>query len=233
MTLGCGAWLTRGGIGEGADPCKHMPLFFVGGGMAAGQWLSWLVPLAQVVLIDVTLAGDNAVVVGLAVARLRERDRLRAIAAGVGAAALIRMALSIVAVKLLAVIGLTLAGGLLLLWVCWKMLRELRHAGGHGVGQGGAKSLRQAIVQIAVADLSMSLDNVLAVAGAARAHLWVMIVGLGLSVVLMGAAANFLAGLLARYRWIAWLGLAIVAYVAARMVWDGWAQIESKVHFFR
>ena len=187
-------------------------------------------PLAQVVLIDVTLAGDNAVVVGLAVARLHERDRLRAIAVGVGAAAIIRMALSVVAVKLLALIGLTLAGGLLLLWVCWKMFRELRHSGAHAAGQGGAKSLRQAIVQIAVADLSMSLDNVLAVAGAARAHLWVMIAGLGLSVVLMGVAANFLAGLLVRHRWIAWLGLAIVAYVAARMVWDGWEQVDVRLH---
>ena len=193
--------------------------------MVASDWLGWLVPLAQVVLIDVTLAGDNAVVVGLAVARLPERDRLRAIAVGVGAAAVIRMALSIVAVKLLAVIGLTLAGGLLLLWVCWKMFRELRQAHAQVPGAGGAKSFRQAIVQIAVADLSMSLDNVLAVAGAARAHLWVMIAGLALSVVLMGAAANFLAGLLHRHRWIAWLGLAIVAYVAARMVWDGWHQV--------
>ena len=192
--------------------------------------LGWLVPLAQVVLIDVTLAGDNAVVVGLAVARLPERDRLRAIAVGVGAAAIIRMALSVVAVRLLAVIGLTLAGGLLLLWVCWKMFRELRQAPAHAPGEGGAKSFRQAIVQIAVADLSMSLDNVLAVAGAARAHLWVMIAGLALSVVLMGAAANFLAGLLHRHRWIAWLGLAIVAYVAARMVWDGWHQVEPYLH---
>jgi YjbE family integral membrane protein len=200
----------------------------------AGHWfggaLGWLVPLVQVVLIDVTLAGDNAVVVGLAVARLHERDRLRAIAVGVGAAAVIRMALSVVAVKLLAVIGLTLAGGLLLLWVCWKMLRELR-AGGHAPEQGGAKSLRAAIVQIAVADLSMSLDNVLAVAGAARAHVWVMVAGLGLSVILMGAAANFLAGLLHRHRWIAWLGLGIVAYVAIRMVWDGWQQVEPHLNW--
>ena len=168
--------------------------------MVAGDWmgvvrswgeLGWLVPLAQVVLIDVTLAGDNAVVVGLAVARLHERDRLRAIAVGVGAAAIIRMALSVVAVRLLTIIGLTLAGGLLLLWVCWKMFRELRHGGAQDAGQGGAKSLRAAIIQIAVADLSMSLDNVLAVAGAARAHIWVMVAGLGLSVVLMGVAANF------------------------------------------
>ena len=200
-----------------------------------GDWvqgaIGWLVPLAQVVLIDVTLAGDNAVVVGLAVARLHERDRLRAIAVGVGAAAIIRMALSIVAVRLLAIIGLTLAGGLLLLWVCWKMFRELRHAPAQADGAGSARSLRHAIVQITIADLSMSLDNVLAVAGAAKAHVWVMVAGLGLSVVLMGIAANFLAGLLQRHRWIAWLGLAIVAYVAARMVWDGWSQVEEHLNW--
>ncbi len=195
-----------------------------------GGAFGWLVPLAQVVLIDVTLAGDNAVVVGLAVSRLHERDRLRAIAVGVGAASIIRMALSVVAVRLLAIIGLALAGGLLLLWVCWKMFRELRHADAQVPGAGGAKSLRQAIMQIAVADLSMSLDNVLAVAGAARAHVWVMVTGLGLSVVLMGAAANYLAGVLQRHRWIAWLGLAIVAYVALRMVWDGWAQVEAHLN---
>ena len=192
--------------------------------------MGWAVPLAQVVLIDVTLAGDNAVVVGMAVARLAERDRVRAIAVGVGAAAVIRMALSVVAVRLLAVIGLTLAGGLLLAWVCWKMLRELRQAGAAAEGGGRAKSLRQAIVQIAVADLSMSLDNVLAVAGAARAHIWVMVAGLCLSVVLMGVAANFLAGLLHRHRWVAWLGLAIVAYVAVRMIWDGWSEVEAHLN---
>ncbi len=190
--------------------------------------VDWLVPLAQVVLIDITLAGDNAVVVGLAVAGLHKRDRARAIAIGVGAAALIRMALSVVAVRLLAVIGLTLAGGLLLLWVCWKMYRELRHAEPHAGTQGG-KTLRQAILQIAVADLSMSLDNVLAVAGAARAHLWVMVGGLALSVLLMGVAANFLAHLLQRHRWIAWVGLAVVVFVAGRMVWDGWAQVAPHI----
>ena len=187
--------------------------------------IGWLVPLAQVVLIDVTLAGDNAVVVGLAVAGLAKRDRARAIAIGVGAAAVIRMALSVMAVRLLAVIGLTLAGGLLLLWVCWKMFRELRRMPEHGHGGGAGKSLRAAVVQIAVADLSMSLDNVLAVAGAARAHLWVMVAGLSLSVLLMGVAANYLAHLLQRHRWIAWVGLAVVAFVAVRMVWDGWAQV--------
>jgi YjbE family integral membrane protein len=187
--------------------------------------LGWLIPLAQVVLIDITLAGDNAVVVGLAVAGLHKKDRTRAIAIGVGAAALIRMALSVVAVRLLTIIGLTLAGGLLLLWVCWKMFRELRQDPAHAHAAAGRKTLRQAVMQIAIADLSMSLDNVLAVAGAARAHLWVMVAGLALSVLMMGVAANFLAHLLQRHRWIAWLGLAIVAFVAVRMIWDGWETV--------
>ena len=188
--------------------------------------LDWLLPLTQVVLIDVTLAGDNAVVVGLAVAGLPKEDRTRAIAIGVGAAAIIRVALSVVAVRLLAVLGLTLAGGLLLLWVCWKMVRELRSARPQDEGAPG-KTLRQAILQIALADLSMSLDNVLAVAGAARSHIWVLVLGLALSVLLMGVAANLLAVLLTRHRWIAWVGVAIVAVVAVRMVWDGWSQVAA------
>jgi YjbE family integral membrane protein len=189
-----------------------------------------LLTLAQVILIDVTLAGDNAVVVGLAVAGLPKRQRAPAIAAGVAAAALIRIVLSVVAVRLLAVLGLTLAGGLLLLWVCWKMFRELRHSRKHG--QAGArpdKSLRHAIMQITVADLSMSLDNVLAVAGAAHAHLWIMVSGLVLSVVLMGVAASVLARLLTRYRWIAWIGLATVVFVSLRMIWQGGLQVAPFV----
>jgi YjbE family integral membrane protein len=186
--------------------------------------------LAQVILIDVTLAGDNAVVVGMAVAGLPRPQRTRAIAVGVAAAALIRIALSVVAVRLLAVLGLTLAGGLLLLWVCWKMFRELRAGQPHGTGHARPhKTLRQAIVQIAVADLSMSLDNVLAVAGAAKAHLGIMVAGLVLSVVLMGVAASVLAKLLSRYRWIAWLGLATVLFLSLRMIWDGGLQVEPEL----
>jgi YjbE family integral membrane protein len=184
-----------------------------------------IVAFGQVVLIDITLAGDNAVVVGLAVAGLPRKLKSRAILAGITLATLIRVGLSLVAVKLLAVIGLTLAGGLLLLWVCWKMLRELRH-GAHGAPHGAPqKTLRQAIWQIAVADLSMSLDNVLAVAGAAHAHIWVMVAGLALSILLMAAAANLLASILERQRWIAWAGLAVVVYVAGKMIGDGWAQV--------
>jgi YjbE family integral membrane protein len=189
-----------------------------------------LLALAQVVLIDITLAGDNAVVVGMAVAGLPTPKHARAIALGVAAAALIRVALSLVAVQLLAVLGLTLAGGLLLAWVCWKMFRELR-ALEAGAAAGGAprKTLRQAIVQIALADVSMSLDNVLAVAGAALGHSWVLVVGLVLSVLLMGVAASLLAALLQRQRWIAWVGLLVVTFVALRMIWQGSLQVAGAV----
>ncbi len=179
----------------------------------------------QVVLIDVTLAGDNAVVVGLAVAGLPAAMRRRAIIAGILGATLIRVLLSAVAISLLAVVGLTFAGGILLMWVCWKMYRELREAPeGEGVAAPD-KTLGQAILQIILADLSMSLDNVLAVAGAARGRIWILVAGLVLSVVLMGVAADLLARLLQRHRWIAWLGLAIVAYVAVEMIFHGWAEV--------
>jgi YjbE family integral membrane protein len=187
-------------------------------------WIAAAVTLGQVVLIDVTLAGDNAVVVGLAVAGLPRRLKARAILAGIALATMIRIALSLLVVKLLAVIGLTLAGGLLLLWVCWKMYRELRQ-GGADVHGHPKKTLGQAVAQIALADLSMSLDNVLAVAGAAHAHIWIMVAGLALSVLLMGAAAHALATLLERQRWIAWGGLAVVVYVAGQMIWQGWGQV--------
>ncbi len=187
---------------------------------------SQLIALLQVVLIDITLAGDNAVVVGLAVNGLPETLKRRAIVVGIAAATIIRILLSFVAVSLLALIGLTFAGGILLMWVCWKMFRELR---GHGDDEAGhvppRKTLRQAITQIVFADLSMSLDNVLAVAGAAREHIWVLVGGLGLSVVLMGVAANLLARLLEKQRWIAWVGLAIVVYVAGDMILKGWGEM--------
>jgi YjbE family integral membrane protein len=181
-----------------------------------------LTALAQVVLIDITLAGDNAIVVGLAVAGLPDRQKRPAILLGIIGATVIRIALGAIALQLLAVIGLLLAGGVLLLWVCWKMFRELRHPRGHGGSAAGKpKTLRQAMLQIIVADLSMSLDNVLAVAGAANGSTWVLMLGLLLSVVLMGVAANLLANILERQRWVAWAGLVIVLYVALSMIWDG------------
>lgn len=183
-----------------------------------------LTALAQVVLIDVTLAGDNAVVVGLAVSGLPPRRKRPAIVLGIAGATAIRIALGAVALQLLAVIGLLLAGGLLLLWVCWRMYRELRGARRHAV-EPRRKTLGQAMLQIILADLSMSLDNVLAVAGAASGSTWVLAIGLLLSVVLMGVAANLLSHMLERHRWIAWLGLLVVLYVAGSMIWDGSTEV--------
>jgi YjbE family integral membrane protein len=191
--------------------------------------LQELTALVQVVLIDLTLAGDNAVVVGMAVAGLPGPQKRPAIIAGIGAATLLRIALGAITLQLLEIVGLLLAGGILLLWVCWKMFRELRRRAAAGPVEVRAKSLGQAMLQIALADLSMSLDNVLAVAGAAEGHVWVLVTGLALSVVLMGVAANLVANLLERQHWIAWLGLLIVLYVALRLIWDGSHEVAA--HF--
>lgn len=188
--------------------------------------------LAQVLVIDVALAGDNAVVVGLAVAGLPARQQRPAIILGIAGATLIRIGFGAVALHLLEILGLLLAGGLLLLWVCWKMFRELRqrpHAGPHAAAPA-RKTLLQAMTQIILADVSMSLDNVLAVAGAASGNTWVLAVGLTISVVLMGIAAGVLARILERQRWIAWVGLAIVLYVALHMIWDGAHAVLRAVH---
>jgi YjbE family integral membrane protein len=190
------------------------------------DWTQDLVALAQVVMIDVALAGDNAVVVGLAVAGLPQRQKRPAILLGIGGATVIRIAMGAVALKLLAIIGLLLAGGVLLLWVCWKMFRELRRP--HRVAVAGGKTLRQAMVQIILADVSMSLDNVLAVAGAAHDRFWVLTTGLLLSVGLMGVAAGLIARLLEKHRWIAWVGLAIVLYVALTMIWHGGHEVAGR-----
>jgi YjbE family integral membrane protein len=178
---------------------------------------------AQVLIIDVALAGDNAVVVGMAVAGLPARQQRPAIILGIGGATLIRIGFGAIALQLLEVLGLLLAGGLLLLWVCWKMYREVRRrppAGTPG-GTPRRKTLAQAMAQIVLADVSMSLDNVLAVAGAAGGSPWVLAAGLTISVVLMGIAAGLLARILERQRWIAWVGLLIVLSVALRMIWQG------------
>ncbi len=188
-----------------------------------------LLALGQVLVIDVTLAGDNAVVVGLAVMGLDAKQRRVAILFGIAAATVIRIALATVALKLLAIVGLTLAGGLLLLWVCWRMVRELRHRPAADdpslAGRTGSGALRRAIGRIVLADLSMSLDNILAVAGAAGQHLWVLITGLVVSIALMGLAASLVARLLERYRWIAWVGILIVAAVAVELIVEGTHQV--------
>ena len=194
-----------------------------------------LVALAQVVLVDLVLAGDNAIVVGIAVAGLPAGQRWRVMVLGITVATLLRIVFAAFTIQLLEIIGLLLAGGLLLLWVCWKLWRELRSGalGEVPLTEGGRtdlprsvpKSMRQAVIQIVVADVSMSLDNVLAVAGVARDHLSVMIVGLILSVAFMGLAAAVIARLLARYHWIAYVGLVVILYVASRMIWEGGAEI--------
>jgi YjbE family integral membrane protein len=186
--------------------------------------------LGQVLMIDIVLAGDNAVVIGLAAARVPVALRKKVILWGLVAAVALRIAMAVVAVKLLAIIGLTLAGGILLLWVCWRFWRDIRAGGHHDAPKvDAATSVRRAILQILVADLSMSLDNVLAVAGAARDHIDVLIIGLLMSVALMGAAANYIAKLLERYRWISYIGLVIVLYVALNMVWHGWVEVHRAI----
>lgn len=191
-----------------------------------------LTALLQVVLIDLVLAGDNAVVIGLAAAGLPADQRRRAIVLGIIAATALRIVFAGVATQLLQVIGLLLAGGVLLLWVCWKMWRELReqsaHAnelafshGGSSAAPASRKTFRQAAVQIVAADVSMSLDNVLAVAGAAREHPYILAFGLLLSVALMGVAADLLGRVLQKQRWIGYVGLAIIVYVAFEMIYRG------------
>lgn len=188
---------------------------------------------AQVILIDVILSGDNAIVIGMAVAGLPAAQRNKIIVYGILAATILRIIFASVAVQLLQIIGLTLAGGILLLWVAWKMWRELRaqakaakEAGSEEKAEKPApKTQREAVIQIIIADLSMSIDNVLAVAGAAREHPYILGFGLVLSIALMAIASKAIARLLDRFHWIAYVGLVIIAYVALKMIWDGGLQV--------
>jgi len=193
----------------------------------------FITALLQVIMIDLVLAGDNAVVIGLAAAGLPQQQRARAILVGIIAATVLRIMFAAVAVELLEIVGLLLAGGILLLWVCWKMWRELRSGQHHHDGIAAdatakPKTFAQAALQIVIADISMSLDNVLAVAGAAREHPAALIFGLGLSIVLMGVAASFIARLLTKHRWIAYVGLAIILYVAGDMIWRGFVEVKAE-----
>jgi YjbE family integral membrane protein len=201
----------------------------------------------QVIFIDLVLAGDNAIVIGLAASGLPREQRNKAILVGIIAATVLRIIFASITTWLLAIVGLLVAGGILLLWVCWKMWRELRttaaeaHAAREaladedldrsgGIAEGAPrKTFRQAALQIIIADVSMSLDNVLAVAGAAREHPIVLVFGLALSIALMGAAASLIANLLQRHRWIAYLGLAIILYVALAMIWEGTLEVMDHV----
>jgi len=184
--------------------------------------------LLSVIVIDVVLAGDNAIAVGMAAAGLPTQQRRRVILAGTVIATLLRIALAFVAMELLAIIGLTLAGGFLLLFVAWKLYRELREHKNHAAADRKAqprKSFAQALLQILAADISMSLDNVLAIAGAARDHVLVLALGLFFSVALMAVASSVIARLMDRHPWIGWVGLAVVTFVALRMIYDGSLQI--------
>ena len=193
--------------------------------------LSQLSALASVLIIDIVLAGDNAIVVGALAAGLPAAQRKKVILIGVLAALVLRIAFALLVTQLLQVTGLVLAGGILLLWVAWRMYREIRHkgeskgseevSGDEHSGLRPAKSFASAAWGVALADVSMSLDNVLAVAGAARDHPWVLVFGLVLSVLLMGVAANFIAKYIDRYRWIAWGGLLVILWVALKMIYEG------------
>ncbi len=212
--------------------------------LSSPEFASQLAALGQVLMIDLVLAGDNAVAVGLAAAALAPEQRKKAILIGLAAAVLFRIGFALITVQLLAIIGLLLAGGVLLLWVCWKMWRELQEQRTHDQAEAEAeletalsahhgggpspealgikrKSFGAALLQIMIADITMSLDNVLAVAGAAHEHPWIMVFGLVLSIALMGLAATFIAKLLTKHRWIGYVGLVIVIYVALHMIWDG------------
>ncbi|MDO1560483.1 TerC family protein [Brevundimonas sp. 2R-24] len=212
--------------------------------LSSPEFTSQLTALGQVLMIDLVLAGDNAVAVGLAAAALPVEQRRKAILIGLAAAVVLRIGFALITVQLLAIVGLLLAGGFLLLWVCWKMWRELREQATHdqaeselemekalAIHHGGGlapeelgikrKSFAAALVQILIADVTMSLDNVLAVAGAAHEHPWIMVFGLVLSIALMGLAATFIARILNKHRWIGYVGLVIVLYVALHMIWDG------------
>jgi YjbE family integral membrane protein len=199
-----------------------------------------LAAFLQVILIDIVLAGDNAVVIGLAAAGVPKPERRRVIFWGLAAAVVLRVALAVMTATILAVIGLTFAGGILLLWVSWRLYRDLKRphedvVGTKTIGEHGSlvpsglpaasANVRRAIFRITVADISMSLDNVLAVAGAAMNHVWVLTVGLALSIALMGFAAAAIANVLHRNPWISYAGLIIVVYVALRMIWLGAMQI--------
>jgi len=194
-----------------------------------------LAAFGSVLMIDLVLAGDNAIVVGALAAGLPAADRRKVILIGIGAALVLRILFALIVTWLMGVVGLIFAGGLLLLWVSWKFWREIRNGGDHADGATGdevsgvksARSFAAAAWAVAVADVSMSLDNVLAVAGAAREHPGILVVGLILSVALMGLAANFIARIIDRYRWIAYIGLAVILFVAVRMIYEGWVGTDD------
>jgi YjbE family integral membrane protein len=207
------------------------------------EWLAanWSA-LVNVIIIDVVLAGDNAIIVGLAASRVAPELRAKVIFWGIAGAVVLRIAFAAVTNQLLAIVGLTLAGGILLLWVCWKMYRQITD-GAHDLEAVEAKvassapvekpmSYGQAILQIIIADVTMSLDNVLAVAGAAGKSTLVLVIGLAVAVVLMAVASHYIARLLVRYPWITWVGLAVILYVALDMIYDGGHEVTCRIYGF-
>ena len=194
-------------------------------------WQTDLIAVFNVIMIDVVLAGDNAIIVGMAASRVTPEMRSRVIFWGITGAVVLRILLAGITAQLLTIIGLTLAGGILLLWVCWKMYRQLvvsEHGDGSADSAASVARLTfaQAVTQVILADVTMSVDNVLAVAGAAKGSLAVLALGLVVAIVLMAIASHFIARLLVRYPSITWAGLLIVVYVALSMIWDGWHQVE-------
>ena len=214
------------------------------GNLFSPEWYRthW-VALLNIIMIDITLAGDNAIVVGLAASRVAREHRNKVIFWGITAAVVMRVLFAGVTTQLLAIVGLTLAGGILLLWVCWKMYRQITLGDGHSLEdiESGAVAgpspenqlaFGAAVFQIALADISMSLDNVLAVAGAAKGEPLVLFIGLAVSIVLMAVASNFIAKLLVKYPWIAWIGLLIIVWVASDMIYAGSHEVACKAYDF-
>ena len=211
-----------------------------------------LLALAQILMINIVLSGDNAVVIGMVAARVAKENRRRVILWGMGAAVVLRVLLSLVAVDLLNILGLTLAGGILLLWVSWRLYRDIReqkaekagadlmsgqesHSGQEGFAATPATAVvpfSRAIRQIAVADISMSVDNVLAIAGAANQNIPVLVIGLVVSIALMGVAAGYIAGLLQRYPALSYVGLVLILYVAGEMIWEGKDDVPQIIRMF-
>lgn len=194
------------------------------------NWAAELSAFFQVILVDLVLAGDNAIVIAMVVASFPARQRAQLLMIGIGAATVVRVIFAVATVHLMQIVGLMLAGGLLLFWVCWKLWREIESVRAMQLSPAGiygnssavpTKSVGRAVTQIVIADISMSLDNVLAVAGVAREHTWVLVFGLTLSIALMGFCATVLARWLQRYHWIAYVGLVTILYVACSMIWDG------------
>ncbi len=205
----------------------------------AANWVA----LLNVIMIDVTLAGDNAIVVGLAASRVAPEHRAKVIYWGIAAAVVLRIFFAAVTTQLLAIVGLTLAGGILLLWVCWKMYRQLIGGADHTLENAGLGLLKNtspeaqlgfgaAVFQVALADISMSLDNVLAVAGVAKGEPLVLIIGLAVAIILMAVASHYIAGLLVKYPWISWIGLLIIIFVAVDMIYTGSHEVACKAYDF-